>query len=138
MTNGKNGLKIMIEPAPGGELYRPKIPAAFDAYGLTMGQLRCWRRFTWGDLTVGQVQEKILSTNGTIPLIVNNLEKRAAGKNDGTKTTGASAFCILTERPGAYRQVYPQNEKIIIEQMSCWTADEQEAGASAEKFGMTK
>lgn len=49
----------------------------FDEYSLTTGQFAVLEvLFHKGDLSVGEVQEKILSSSGTMPLIVKNLITR--------------------------------------------------------------
>lgn len=46
-------------------------------YNLTLGQFAVLEAlYHKGDLTVGQVQRAILSSSGTVPVIVGNLEKR--------------------------------------------------------------
>lgn len=81
--------------------------------------------FHKGDLTIGQVQEKILSTSGTIPVIIKNLEKR--GLLIRLPDAGDKRKCILhiTEQGSSLiQQVYPENEAMIIESMHNWTNDE--------------
>ena len=52
--------------------------AVVAAHGLTLGQFAVLEAlYHKGAMTVGQVQEKILSSSGTIPLIIRNLEKRS-------------------------------------------------------------
>ena len=107
-------------------------------YGLSMGQFAVLEAlFHKGDLTIGQVQEKILSTSGTIPVIIKNLEKR--GLLIRLPDAGDKRKCILhiTEQGSSLIQrVYPENEALIIESMHNWTNDEKcELLKLLKKFG---
>ena len=98
-------------------------------YGVTLGQFAVLEAlYHKGDLTVGQVQQKILSTTGTIPVIVQNLEKqgylsRLTDDNDRRRSILhiTQKGCILME------QLYPENEQKIIEMLSQLTGDEKTA-----------
>lgn len=100
----------------------------FTQYDLTMGQFAVLEAlYHKGDMTVGQVQEKILSTSGTIPLIVKNLEKR--GYLTRWVDPDDKRCCILhitDQGQELIARVYPENEKKIIELMKYWTPEEQE------------
>lgn len=100
----------------------------FAEYHLTMGQFAVLEAlYHKGDMSVGQVQEKILSSSGTIPLIINNLEKR--GYLRKRADAGDKRRCILNiteEGRKLIAQVYPRNEARIIELMEVWTNEEKE------------
>lgn len=100
----------------------------FKEYGLTMGQFAVLEAlYHKGSLTIGQVQEKILSSSGTMPLIIGNLEKR--GLISRTPSLEDRRKCYLTisrEGRDLISQVYPKNEKEILNQMRCWTREEKE------------
>ena len=137
----KPELKILIGLHRAANAVDRKTSQIAAEYGLTLGQFAVLEAlYHKGDLTVGQVQEKILSTSGTIPLIVNNLEKRALLERRQDENDRRRCILHLTEEGRTLiARVYPQNEKIIIEQMSCWTADEQETLARLlKKFGDDK
>lgn len=100
----------------------------FSEYNLTMGQFAVLEvLYHKGAMSVGQVQEKILSSSGTMPLIINNLVKRGyiiRQTDDKDKRR-----CILDiTQPGRelMAQVYPKNEARIIELMESWTKEEKE------------
>lgn len=110
----------------------------FAEYNLTMGQFAVLEAlYHKGDLTVGEVREKILSTSGTIPLIVNNLEKR--GLLTRLTDLDDRRRCILhitSEGSALLAEVYPKNEAKIVELMARWSPEEQERLAQLlKKFG---
>lgn len=101
----------------------------FAGYGLTMGQFAILEvLYHKGDMTVGQVQEKILSSCGTIPVIVNNLEKRGYLVRQADLRDKRRCILHLTEAGEALISVvYPQNEARIVALMETWTTEEKEA-----------
>lgn len=108
------------------------------AAGLTLGQFAVLEAlFHKGDLTVGQVQEKILSTSGTIPLIVGNLEKRGYLVRRHDEADRRCRILHLTPKgEEVVGRVFPENEKVIIEAVSCWSDEEKQQLVSLlEKFG---
>lgn len=53
------------------------VAKIFEANGLTTGQFAVLEAlYHKGDMTIGEVQEKILSSSGTMPLIIKNLIQR--------------------------------------------------------------
>lgn len=83
--------------------------------------------YSKGDMTVGEVRERILSTVGTISLIVNNLVKlnyieRLADPKD-------RRVCILHLTKAGYdiiSELAPRNVRAIQESMSKLEATEQD------------
>ena len=110
----------------------------FSEYDLTMGQFAVLEAlYHKGDLTVGQVQEAILSSSGTIPLIVGKLEQRGllTRRQDGADRR--RFILSLTEAGRAQiAALYPRNEEMIVRQMECWSAAEQQTlAALLRRFG---
>ncbi|MCQ4936151.1 MULTISPECIES: MarR family winged helix-turn-helix transcriptional regulator [Anaerotignum] len=110
----------------------------FTEYKLSMGQFAVLEAlYHKGDATVGEIQERILSSSGTMPLIINNLEKRGylIRKTDSKD----KRRCILHITPQGEEiigEVYPRNEAKIIELMSYWTEEEKEQMVTLlKKFG---
>ena len=99
----------------------------FSEYDLTMGQFAVLEAlYHKGDLTVGLVQEKILSSSGTIPLIVNNLEKRGLLVRLPDPADKRRCMLHITESGRALlAEVYPKNEAKIIEWAALWSPEEQ-------------
>ena len=76
-------------------------------------------------MSVGEVQKKILSTSGTIPVIVNNLTKR--GLVERLTDVDDKRKCILhitEEGKKLMREVFPKNKTTIIDSMSNWSDEE--------------
>lgn len=107
----------------------------FSKYGLTMGQFAVLEvLYHKGDLSVGEVQEKILSSSGTIPLIVNNLEKR--GFVVRCKDAKDKRRCVLHISESGrelIEQVYPKNEAMIISLMDNLSISEKQQFVSLLK-----
>lgn len=100
----------------------------FAEYHLTMGQFAVLEvLYHKGDMTVGQVQEKILSSCGTIPLILNNLERRGyIIRQADAKDKRRCILRITEDGRDLIAQVYPKNEDRIVELMEEWTAQEKQ------------
>jgi MarR family 2-MHQ and catechol resistance regulon transcriptional repressor len=95
-------------------------------YDLTLSQFGVLEAlYHVGDLTVGEVKEKILSSDGTIPVVVKNLEKRGLLFRKQDPQDKRKSILSLTEKgKKVISEAYPENEKMIQEQMSVWTGEE--------------
>ncbi|MDD7267056.1 MAG: MarR family transcriptional regulator [Lachnospiraceae bacterium] len=102
--------------------------AVVAAHGLTLGQFAVLEAlYHKGAMTVGQVQEKILSSSGTIPLIIRNLEKRSLLKRRMDEQDKRKCILVLTAAgEELIARVYPQNEAALVEKLAC-LADVQKA-----------
>ena len=95
-------------------------------YGLTFPQFMVLEALLHKDLmTVGEIKETILSSNGTIPVIINNLEKmgmvsRAKDPDDHRK----SVVSLTVKGRELIEQVCPENEKMYSERFGVWNEDE--------------
>ncbi len=86
-------------------------------YGLSLGQFAVLEAlYHKGDMTVGQVQEKILSSSGTIPVIIKNLEKSGYVNHKADECDKRKCMLHITDK-GAdlIKQVFPENKNMIIE-----------------------
>lgn len=94
---------------------------------LTLGQFAVLEAlYHKGSLSVGQVQEKILSTSGTITVIVSNLEARGYIYRKQDSRDKRKFILSLTDAGReVIAEVYPENEAKIISIMQFWTAEEQ-------------
>lgn len=99
-----------------------------SSYNLTFSQFMVLEAlYSKGDMTIGQVREKILSSVGTISLIVNNLEKmnyimKLPDKND-------RRICILHLTKQGYdviSELAPKNADMIRNSMQVLTYKEKE------------
>ncbi len=97
-------------------------------FGLTLGQFAVLEAlYHKGDLTVGQVQQAILSTSGTIPLIVAKLEQQGYVTRTQDEEDRRRWILHLTdEGRELIAEVYPLNETMILRQMDCWSDEEKE------------
>ncbi|MGL5439146.1 MAG: MarR family winged helix-turn-helix transcriptional regulator [Filifactoraceae bacterium] len=97
-------------------------------YGLSLGQFAVLEAlYHKGDLTIGAVQEKILSSTGTIPIIVGNLEKMdyiIRYKKDNDKR--CTYLKLTSNGKKLISKIYPLNEKIIVNRVSLLTDREKE------------
>lgn len=134
----KNELKILIGLHRTVNYIDKQSLKIFSKHNLTIGQFGVLEAlYHKGNMTIGQVQEKILSSSGTIPLIINNLEKRGyIVKNIDSKDKRKCILQITNLGKQLVEEVYPENEQQIIEVMKCWSDEEQQQLASLlKKFG---
>lgn len=95
-------------------------------YGLTLSQFAVLEAlYHKGDMTVGQVREHILSSVGTIPLIVNNLVKmNYVQRMADTKDRRVCILHLTEEGLNVIQEVAPKNEDMIIKRMGLLNDDE--------------
>ncbi len=100
----------------------------YTKHGLTSGQFAVLEAlYHKGDLSVGDVQDKILSTSGTIPVIVKNLEKEGFLERRNDEIDKRRFILHITQKGRELMDiVYPENEAIIISMISIWNKEEQE------------
>lgn len=80
-----------------------------------------------GDLTIGQVKELILSTDGTIPVVVKNLEKNGLiARYPHPTDKRCTLLKLLPEGRGIIEELFPKNVAMIQEQMKVWSDEEKE------------
>lgn len=100
----------------------------FRQHGLTRGQFAVLEAlYHKGVLSVGEVQELILTTSGNLPVIVNNLEKekllsRCRDEEDRRKIS----LSITDEGKALMEEVMPKNKKLLRQMMKVWSREEQE------------
>lgn len=95
-------------------------------YGLTLSQFGVLEAlYHVGDLTVGEVKNKILSSDGTIPVVVKNLEKQGfLFRKQDPKDRRKSILSLTEQGRDVIAKAYPENEKMIQDALSVWTRDE--------------
>ncbi len=96
--------------------------------GLSIGQFSVLEvLFSKGDLSIGEVQKKILSTSGTIPVIIRNLEERGLLERLPDPQDKRKCILHITEQGRTLiGKLFPENEKMIIQAMSNWSDSEKE------------
>jgi len=124
----KQELKIFIAMNRALNLINKTNFKVINKYKLTTPQFAVLEAlYHKGDLSVGEVQEKILSTSGTIAVIIRNLEKdnfitRYQDKNDKRK------YILSISEKGQLLmdKLYPEIEKNILSQISVLDESEQD------------
>ncbi len=98
------------------------------AYGLTFGQFAVLEALNRkGALNVGEIKETILSSDGTVPVIIGNLIKM--GLVTKTKNDEDRRYSIieLTDKGREIiQQVKPKNNQMISDKFSVWTPEEKQ------------
>ncbi len=99
-----------------------KTRALCQKHGVTFGQFMVLEAlYHKGPLSVGEVKESILSTDGTIPVIVANMEKAGLLVRKQDEKDRRKSILSLTEKGRAIiREVYPENAKMIHKAFSVW------------------
>ena len=95
-------------------------------YGLTFQQFMVLEALLHkGVMTVGEIKDTILSSNGTIPVIINNLAKQELVQRDKDPEDHRKSVVRLTEKGRKLiEKVYPENEKMYTEKFDVWSAEE--------------
>ena len=95
-------------------------------FGLTLGQYGVlYALYRFGDLSVGAAQRIILSTTGTIPLIVRNLENRGLVERYTDADDRRRSLMHLTAAgESLVVAAYPKVRKITEDTLSSWDDDE--------------
>jgi MarR family 2-MHQ and catechol resistance regulon transcriptional repressor len=95
-------------------------------YDLTLSQFGVLEAlYHNGELSVGEVKEKILSSDGTIPVVVKNLEKRGfLSRKQDARDKRKSILSLTSQGKQVISEAYPRNETMIHDQMSIWSEEE--------------
>ena len=96
------------------------------AYGLTFPQFMVMEALLHKNrMTVGEIKDTILSSNGTIPVIINNLEKTEMVRRVADPTDHRKSLVELTEKGrNLIEKICPENDRMYLERFSVWTSDE--------------
>lgn len=107
-------------------------------YNITLSQFGVLEAlYNKGDLTVGEIKTLILSSDGTIPVVIKNLEKNNLVKKEISPSDKRCTIVKITkEGEKLIKEVYPKNEEMIKEVMDIWTSQEKnELLRLLKKFG---
>ncbi|MGN0838918.1 MAG: MarR family winged helix-turn-helix transcriptional regulator [Pyramidobacter sp.] len=109
-------------------------------YHLTLSQFGVLEAlYHCGDLTVGEVKEKILSSDGTIPVVVRNLEKQGLLFRKQDPSDKRKSILSLTEQGRTLiAKAYRENDEMVQNQLSVWPAEEKKQLAALLKKYVTK
>lgn len=93
-----------------------EVSQVHNKYGLTMGQFAVLEAlYNKGDMCVGQVQDKILSSSGTIAVIVKNLETRdLIEKSPDPGDKRKNILSLTGKGRELISRAYPENEEKIL------------------------
>lgn len=96
------------------------------SYGLSLSQFMVLETlFSKGDLTIGQVRDMILSSVGTISLVVKNLEKMGYVKRKTDENDKRISILSLTDEGRAViEKIIPENETMIYDYMKDLSEEE--------------
>jgi MarR family 2-MHQ and catechol resistance regulon transcriptional repressor len=76
-------------------------------------------------MAVGEIKGTILSSNGTIPVIINNLEKSEMVRRVTDPTDHRKSLVELTDKGrNLIEKIRPENDRMYQERFSVWTSDE--------------
>ncbi len=89
-------------------------------HGLTLGQFAVLESLsTKGDLTVGEVKKLILSSDGTIPVVIGNLEKQGYILRHQDEKDKRKYIISLTESGrDLIETVMPENNRMLTKALS--------------------
>lgn len=119
-------LKILIALHRVVNAVDSKTAKLVKAYGLSLGQFAVLEAlYHKGEMTVGQVQKKILSSTGTMPVIIKNLEKRQFISHKEDENDKRKRLLYITDKGrDIISKVFPKNKEIIIEYFKNMEIDE--------------
>lgn len=119
-------LKILIALHRVVNAVDSKTAKLVKAYGLSLGQFAVLEAlYHKGEMTVGQVQKKILSSTGTMPVIIKNLEKRQFISRKEDENDKRKRLLYITDKGrDIISKVFPKNKEIIIEYFKNMEIDE--------------
>ena len=122
----KDKLKILIGLHKNvKELDRRTLDIA-RSYGLSFSQFMVLEAlYSKGNLSIGEVREAILSSVGTISLVVKNLEKMGYVKRKTDENDKRISILSLTDEGRAViEKVIPENEAMIYDYMKDLSEEE--------------
>lgn len=119
-------MKILIGMHRTINIIDKKTSKIASEYGLTFSQFAVLEAlYTKGDMTVGMVRKHILSSMGTIPLIINNLVKMKYVKRISDNNDRRVCIISLTDTGRELiKKLAPKNEKMIKDYMSVLSDEE--------------
>lgn len=105
-----------------------KTSKILEEYNLTFSQFMVLEvLYSKGDMRVGEVRERILSSAGTIPLIVNNLvKKNYIMRLSDEKDKRVCVLRLTEEGRDLISKIIPKNEAMIKESMDVLEQEEKE------------
>lgn len=128
MILDKTEMKILIGLHRNVNEIDKKTAKLASEYGLSLSQFMVLEAlYSKGDMSVGEVRDRVLSSVGTIPIIVNNLVKKNYLKRSADEKD--RRVCILHLTREGYElisKIAPENEAIIKGSMEALEQEEKE------------
>ena len=124
----KDNMKILIGLHKNVKELDRRTSEIARSYGLSFSQFMVLEALlSKGKLSISEVRDTILSSVGTISLVVNNLEKMDYIKRESDKNDKRICLLSLTdEGRELIEKIVPENEKIINTYMENLSKDESE------------
>ena len=96
------------------------------SYGLTFPQFMVLEALLHKEnMTVGEIKETILSSNGTIPVIIKNLESMKLVERITDPSDRRKSNILLTPKGRELiEQICPENDRMFTERFSVWSSSE--------------
>ena len=96
------------------------------SYGLTFPQFMVLEALLHKDsMTVGEIKDTILSSNGTIPVIINNLVKLGMVRRTKDPEDHRRSVVELTEQGRELiERICPENDRMFTERFGIWSTEE--------------
>ena len=96
------------------------------SYGLTFPQFMVLEALLHKEsMTVGEIKDTILSSNGTIPVIINNLVKLGMVRRTKDPEDHRRSVVELTEQGRELiERICPENDRMFIERFGIWSTEE--------------
>jgi MarR family 2-MHQ and catechol resistance regulon transcriptional repressor len=97
-------------------------------HGLTYPQFQVLEALLHkGSLTIGQIRDAILSSNGTVPVVVDNLQKKGlVRRTKDPKDRRRSVVSLTDEGRELIELVWPENVRMVTEKFDVWTTEEKD------------
>ena len=98
-------------------------------YGLTLPQFAVLEAlYHKGDLSVGELKESVLSTDGTIPVVTRHLKQQGLIVGTTDSKDRRRTIMTLTDKGRALiAKVYPENEAMLDAIFGKWNHEERKA-----------
>ncbi|MGI6590509.1 MAG: MarR family winged helix-turn-helix transcriptional regulator [Eggerthellaceae bacterium] len=114
-----------------------KMSMACKAHGLTLGQYAVMQAlYRHGSLTIGQLREAAISSDGTISVVIKNLEKRELVERTTRPEDHRCTIISLTDGGRRlFERVCPDRNRVMEKETGMWSpTDQQQLLALLNKF----
>ena len=122
----KDEMKILIGLHRAVNEIDHKTAKIAATYGLTFSQFAALETlYSKGDMTIGELQNKILSSTGTIPLIIKHLTEKSYIEREIDSSDKRRCILHLTDTGRkVIKEAFSENLNMLIEHMKVLSEDE--------------